>query len=162
MHCKATLYFIEVVGDVNDYLADIKLCVKESITYVHISQNNQSMMLPSVPKMGNSGILANYVLQNGISSAVVPLAGIQVVTNATTEKRLRFFEFEKYILGNISFAAQIRNQNTYNIEDEEYDVNRDYGYFSQETTIIIPLRDGKINLGKILSMRLQNGRSMPE
>lgn len=125
---QSNVIFIEVVGDVNDYLADIKLCVRESLTFVYITQN-QSMILPSVPTMDNSGILANYVLQNGISSAVVPLAGIQVVTNATTEKRLRFFEFEKYILGNISFAAQIRNQNTYNIEDEEYDVNNDCGHF---------------------------------
>ena len=125
---QSNVTFIEVVGNVNDYLADIKLCMRESFTFVYITQS-QSMILPSVPKMDNSGILANYVLQNGISSAVVPMASIQVVTNATTEKRLRFFEFEKYILGNISFAAQIRNQNTYNIEDEEYDVNRDYGYF---------------------------------
>lgn len=125
---QSNVIFIEVVGDVNDYLADIKLCVRESLTFVYITQN-QSMIFPSVPTMDNSGILANYVLQNGISSAVVPLAGIQVVTNATTEKRLRFFEFEKYILGNISFAAQIRNQNTYNIEDEEYDVNNDCGHF---------------------------------
>lgn len=125
---QSNVIFIEVVGDVNDYLADIKLCVRESLTFVYITQN-QSMILPSVPTMDNSGMLANYVLQNGISSAVVPLAGIQVVTNATTEKRLRFFEFEKYILGNISFAAQIRNQNTYNIEDEEYDVNNDCGHF---------------------------------
>lgn len=125
---QSNVIFIEVVGDVNDYLADIKLCVRESLTFVYITQN-QSMILPSVPTMDNSGILANYVLQNGISSAVVPLAGIQVVTNATTEKRLRFFEFEKYVLGNVSFAAQIRNQNTYNIEDEEYDVNNDCGHF---------------------------------
>lgn len=82
---QSNVIFIEVVGDVNDYLADIKLCVRESLTFVYITQN-QSMILPSVPTMDNSGMLANYVLQNGISSAVVPLAGIQVVTNATTEK----------------------------------------------------------------------------
>lgn len=125
---QSNVIFIEVVGNVNDYLADIKLCVRESLTFVYITQD-QSVILPSVPQMDNSGIVANYVLQNGISSAVVPLAGIQVVTNATTEKRLRFFEFEKYVLGNVSFAAQIRNQNTYNIEDEEYDVNNDCGHF---------------------------------
>lgn len=125
---QSNVIFIEVVGDVNDYLADIKLCVRESLTFVYITQN-QSMILPSVPTMDNSGILANYVLQNGISSAVVPLAGIQVVTNPEKEKRLRFFQFEKYVLGNVSFAAQIRNQNTYNIEDAEYDVNNDCGHF---------------------------------
>lgn len=125
---QSNVIFIEVVGNVNDYLADIKLCVRESLTFVYITQN-QSMILPSVPTMDNSGILANYVLQNGISSAVVPLAGIQVVTNPEKETRLRFFQFEKYVLGNVSFAAQIRNQNTYNIEDEEYDVNNDCGHF---------------------------------
>lgn|GEM_PF-2407454 len=125
---QSNVIFIEVVGNVNDYLADIKLCVRESLTFVYIAQN-QSMILPSVPTMDNSGILSNYVLQNGISSAVVPLAGIQVVTNPEKETRLRFFQFEKYVLGNVSFAAQIRNQNTYNIEDEEYDVNNDCGHF---------------------------------
>lgn len=125
---QSNVIFIEVVGAVNDYLADIKLCVRESLTFVYITQN-QSMILPSVPTMDNSGMLANYMLQNGISSAVVPLAGIQVVTNPEKEKRLRFFQFEKYVLGNVSFAAQIRNQNTYNIEDTEYDVNNDCGHF---------------------------------
>lgn len=125
---QSNVIFIEVVGAVNDYLADIKLCVRESLTFVYITQN-QSMILPSVPTMDNSGMLANYMLQNGISSAVVPLAGIQVVTNPEKEKRLRFFQFEKYVLGNVSFAAQIRNQNTYNIEDAEYDVNNDCGHF---------------------------------
>lgn len=125
---QSNVIFIEVVGAVNDYLADIKLCVRESLTFVYITQN-QSMILPSVPTMDNSGMLANYVLQNGISSAVVPLAGIQVVTNPEKETRLRFFQFEEYVLGNVSFAAQIRNQNTYNIEDEEYDVNNDCGHF---------------------------------
>lgn len=125
---QSNVIFIEVVGAVNDYLADIKLCVRESLTFVYITQN-QSMILPSVPTMDNSGMLANYVLQNGISSAVVPLAGIQVVTNPEKETRLRFFQFEKYVLGNVSFAAQIRNQNTYNIEDAEYDVNNDCGHF---------------------------------
>ncbi len=125
---QSNVIFIEVVGDVNDYLADIKLCVRESLTFVYITQD-QSVILPSVPTMDNSGMLANYVLQNGISSAVVPLAGIQVVSNPEKETRLRFFQFEKYVLGNVSFAAQIRNQNTYNIEDAEYDVNNDFGHF---------------------------------
>ena len=31
---QSNVIFIEVVGDVNDYLADIKLCVRESLTFV--------------------------------------------------------------------------------------------------------------------------------
>lgn len=71
--------------------------------------------------------------------------------------KIEIFQFEKYVLGNVSFAAQIRNQNTYNIEDAEYDVNNDCGHFSPAIIIIIRQQEDKTRLLKTWSIRLRGG-----
>ncbi len=125
---KSTVIFLNVSGNVSDYLADINIEVGISLPFAYITQST-SITLEPVSTASASNIICNLAL-NGISSAVVPLARVESFTDAlTTQQRLRYAESNDYMLGNISFAGQIRNQNDFNIGDPTYNANNDYGYF---------------------------------
>ncbi len=127
---NSTVIFLEVQNTINDYLVDINLVVRATIDFAFIKENNESRWLYNYEAINKSSIQSIFSLSNGITNAVVPLPRIQQLPTPTgSETRLRFSESEKYILGNISFAAQIRNQNIYNMEDVEYDIDKDNGSF---------------------------------
>lgn len=126
---KSTVILLNVTGSVSDYLADIKVEVACTLDFVYINQT-AAISLPAVSTGTTENVLCTFSLLNGITSAVVPLPKIQTETLATGRTtKMMYVESKDYMLGNISFAGQIRNQNDYNIGDAQYDVNNDYGYF---------------------------------
>lgn len=126
---KSTVILLNVTGSVSDYLADIKVEVACTLDFVYINQT-AAISLPAVSTGTTENVLCTFSLLNRITSAVVPLPKIQTETLATGRTtKMMYVESKDYMLGNISFAGQIRNQNDYNIGDAQYDVNNDYGYF---------------------------------
>lgn len=125
----STVIMIEVVGNVSDYLADITLNVRNALEFVYITTSQTSTILPNID-LSSSGIIATYTLNNGLTSAVVPMPGVKTVgTPIGNEKRLCYFESNRYTLANISFGAKISNQNNYNQWDSQYNASADTGYF---------------------------------
>lgn len=124
---KSTVILLNVTGSVSDYLADIKVEVACTLDFVYINQT-AAISLPAVSTGTTENVLCTFSLLNGITSAVVPLPKIQTETLAAGRTtKMMYVESKDYMLGNISFAGQIRNQNDYNIGDAQYDVNNDYG-----------------------------------
>lgn len=122
----STVIMIEVVGDISDYLADITLKVRDTLEFAYVTTNQTSTPLPYMDSLSSSGIIVSYTLNDGLTSAVVPLPGIK---NGGSAKYLGYFESNRYTLANISFGAKISSQNKYNQWDSQYDVRDDTGYF---------------------------------
>ena len=138
----STVILIEVNKSINDYLADVCLTVKATLDFAYIDRLNNQRTLYKNPNLTvETSKTLKFSLQNDIDSAVVPLFGFIEKSDAVGEKEYHFqiLESEKYLLGDISFAAQVRNHNSYNI-----------------TTNTTEVKNLKARMGNIVG-HLQNG-----
>lgn len=125
----STVILIDVIGDVSDYLADITLNICATMDFAFVTTQTSSIpRLSMSTSTANLGSGINIICENGVQSAVIPIAGIRTDVN-TGDDYLGYYESKKYSISNISFAGMLRNHNAINQGELDYDVSDDKGYF---------------------------------